>query len=108
MLLRPHIVVRLFLGTQMQGVLVQFQQHPQAWARVASIMVNPVPFCSQTITRTHRNVVRMQEHSTNPHAKVIALTVLYECIKYRWNTLPNDQRTGIQTFVVATHSSRTT
>ena len=40
------------------------------------------------------------ENSQNANGKALALNILYECVKFRWRSLPQEQRTGIQNFVV--------
>ena len=63
---------------QTQAVLVQFQQHPQAWTRVDTIL----------------------EKSQNNNTKMIALKILEDAVKFRWNVLPKQQREGIRSFIV--------
>ena len=59
-------------------VLMAFREHPDAWTRVDTIL----------------------ESSSNPQTKYIALQVLENLIKYRWRTLPAEQREGIRTYLV--------
>ncbi len=63
---------------QIQQLIHQFQQHPMAWTRVDTIM----------------------EKSQSQETKFIALNILLQCIKYRWNILPPPQREGIRSFLV--------
>jgi exportin-1 len=63
---------------QLQPILVQFQEHPQSWIRVDTIL----------------------EKSTNPQSKILALGILFNCVKFRWLSLPAEQRAGMQAFVV--------
>lgn len=58
---------------------MQFQQHPDSWKRVDSIL----------------------EQSTLTQTKFIALQILETLIKTMWKVLPVEQRQGIRTFVVA-------
>ncbi|KAF9050652.1 hypothetical protein BDZ89DRAFT_1057102 [Hymenopellis radicata] len=61
-----------------QNVLTQFQDHPEAWTRVPSIL----------------------ENSGFPQCKYIGLQILEKVINTRWKALPEDQRQGIRNFVV--------
>jgi len=61
-----------------QNVLSQFQEHPDAWMRVDTIL----------------------EYSRNYNTKFVALQILESVIKYRWKILPKDQREGIKTYIV--------
>lgn len=63
---------------QLQQLVVGFQNHPQSWMRVSTIL----------------------EKSTNPHTRMLALNVLENAIKVRWNVLPPQQREGIKTYMV--------
>lgn len=56
-----------------------FQQHPESWKRVDSIL----------------------EQSTLTQTKFIALQILEGLIKTMWKALPGDQRAGIRAFIVA-------
>jgi hypothetical protein len=38
--------------------------------------------------------------SQSPATQLIALTILEDTIKYRWNTLPDNQQEGIKKFTV--------
>ncbi|KIY72622.1 hypothetical protein CYLTODRAFT_367384 [Cylindrobasidium torrendii FP15055 ss-10] len=64
--------------TAAQAVLTQFQEHPDAWARVPLIL----------------------EASSIPQSKFIGLQILEKLITTRWKTLPDDQRQGIRNFIV--------
>lgn len=59
-------------------VLTAFREHPEAWTRVDAIL----------------------ESASNAQAKFIALQVLETLIKFRWKTLPPEQREGIRTYLV--------
>ena len=52
-----------------QNVLTQFQEHPDAWNRVDTIL----------------------EYSQNPHTKFFALQILDKVIRSRWAILPREQ-----------------
>ena len=64
---------------ELQPILVQFQEHPQAWTRVDAIL----------------------DKSQSPHCKMLGLNILDRTIKYRWGMLPQQQRVGIRQFIVA-------
>lgn len=66
-------------NSEIQAVLVQFQNHDQAWSRVDSVL----------------------EKSTNPQAKILALNVLENTVKYKWKKLPKDQKEGIKNYIVS-------
>ena len=55
-----------------------FKDHNDAWTRVDAIL----------------------ETSQSPETKYIALQVLESVIKFRWKTLPAEQREGIRTYLV--------
>lgn len=59
-------------------MLTQFQEHPEAWTRVDSIL----------------------EYSKNPNTKYYALGILEEVIKYKWKALPREQCDGIKNYIV--------
>eukprot|EP01114_Cavostelium_apophysatum_P018091 TRINITY_DN5522_c0_g1_i1.p1 TRINITY_DN5522_c0_g1~~TRINITY_DN5522_c0_g1_i1.p1 ORF type:complete len:1069 (+),score=345.41 TRINITY_DN5522_c0_g1_i1:320-3526(+) len=61
-----------------QKVLAQFQEHPDAWTRVAQIL----------------------EFSQNSNTKYFGLQILESVIKYRWKVLPKEQRDGIKQYIV--------
>ncbi|OBZ86573.1 Exportin-1 [Choanephora cucurbitarum] len=63
-----------------QDLLTEFQQDPNAWQLVDRIL----------------------EQSSSLQTKFIALGILEEFIKVRWNTLPVEQRLVIRDFVVKT------
>lgn len=65
---------------QAQELLRQFQDHPDAWQRVPTI-----------ITTSSRN-----------ESKYIALQILDKLISTRWKTIPPEQQQGIRNFVVQT------
>ncbi|KAH6575064.1 hypothetical protein BASA60_005186 [Batrachochytrium salamandrivorans] len=60
-------------------VLEQFQEHPDAWKRVDTIL----------------------ERSALSESKFIALQILEKLIKTMWKILPQAQRQGIKNFIVA-------
>jgi len=66
-------------NVELQQVLVQFQQHPQAWTRVDKIL----------------------DKSRSMQCKMLGLGILDRTIKFRWATLPSGQREGIRKFIVA-------
>ena len=55
-------------------MLAQFQEHPQAWTRVDTVL----------------------EYSQNQNTKFYALSILDKVIQYRWKTLPRQQCDGIK------------
>lgn len=59
-------------------LLSQFQDHPDSWKRADAIL----------------------SQSSNSHAKYIALSCLNTLIKYRWRTIPDNERIGIRNFIV--------
>jgi exportin-1 len=59
-------------------IISNFREHPNAWTRVDTIL----------------------ENSSNPQSKYIALQILENLIKYRWKSLPTEQREGIRTYLV--------
>ena len=59
-------------------LLTAFREHPDAWTRVDTIL----------------------ESSGSPQTKYLALQTLESVIKYRWKTLPPEQREGIKTYLV--------
>ncbi len=62
----------------MQVVLIEFQNHQDAWQRVPAIL----------------------EQSANPNTKIIALNILDACVKTRWRVLAADQREAIKMFLI--------
>jgi exportin-1 len=63
---------------QVQSVLIEFQNHQDAWQRVPAIL----------------------EQSANPNTKLIALNILDACVKTRWRVLAADQREAIKMFLI--------
>ncbi|KAJ3856299.1 CRM1 C terminal-domain-containing protein [Lentinula lateritia] len=61
-----------------QQVLTRFEENPDSWTKVPSIL----------------------ENSNFPQAKYIGLQILEKLITTRWKTLPEGQRQGIRNFVV--------
>lgn len=61
-----------------QKVLTEFQDHPDAWSRVDSIL----------------------EYSKNVNTKFYALGILESVIKYKWKALPREQCEGIKNYIV--------
>ncbi|KAF9962945.1 Karyopherin transporter [Mortierella alpina] len=61
-----------------QQILTQFQEHPDAWRRVDTIL----------------------ENSKVSNTKFLALTVLEKLVQTRWKMLPSDQCHGIRNFTV--------
>lgn len=61
-----------------QLVLNQFQEHPESWKRADQILSN----------------------SSNSQSKYIALSCLDKLIKYKWKTVPEQERVGIRNFIV--------
>jgi len=59
-------------------VLMAFREHADAWTRVDAIL----------------------ESQASANTKYIALQILEGLIKYRWKTLPVEQREGIRTYLV--------
>lgn len=59
-------------------LLSQFQEHPDSWKRADAIL----------------------SLSTNSQSKYIALSCLNSLIKYRWRTIPENERIGIRNFIV--------
>ena len=73
------VVAAFYQGDmRVQAILVSFQEHPLAWTRVDSIV----------------------ETSSNDNAKQLALCILENCVKFRWKTLPPEQREGIRNYTV--------
>ena len=75
-----YVCVRVSSCTQRvpaEKLLTAFQEHPESWTRVDSIL----------------------ETSRYQNTKYFALQVLESVIKYRWNALPSDQREGIKQYV---------
>ncbi|OIR57119.1 MAG: exportin 1 [Amphiamblys sp. WSBS2006] len=68
-----------------QKILAQFQAHPDAWQRADYIL----------------------ENSKSTNAKFVALQILEGLVQTRWNTLPQEQRTGIRGYVVTQIIRRT-
>ncbi|KAN0029408.1 hypothetical protein ACTA71_007535 [Dictyostelium dimigraforme] len=62
-----------------QIVLGKFQEHPDAWSKVDTIL----------------------ETSTLPQTKFIALVIMDSLIKYRWKSLPREQCEGIKNYIVS-------
>lgn len=60
-----------------ERLLLQFQEHPQAWQRVDVILTSA------------------QSQST----KYFALQILENVIRYKWGALPEEQRVGIRNFL---------
>lgn len=63
---------------QLQAILVPFEQHPQSWTRVDQIL----------------------ERSQNNFTKQLALNILNEMVKKRWNTVPQQPREAIRSYIV--------
>jgi len=61
-----------------QRVLTQFQEHPDSWLRVDTIL----------------------EYSKNSATKFYGLQILESVIKYRWKILPREQCDGIKNYIV--------
>lgn len=61
-----------------QKVLTQFQEHPDAWSRVDTIL----------------------EYSQNSNTKYFALQILDSVIRYKWGVLPREQCDGIKKYIV--------
>ncbi|PRP84096.1 exportin-1-like [Planoprotostelium fungivorum] len=61
-----------------QAVLAKFQEHPEAWTRVATIL----------------------ENSSRTETRYIALQILEAVVKYKWKILPKDQSESIKTYIV--------
>lgn len=61
-----------------QPFLVTFQDHPLAWTRVDSIL----------------------EQSKSQTTKLVALNILENTVKFKWNALPSGQKEGIKTYIV--------
>ncbi|KAG0208091.1 Karyopherin transporter [Mortierella sp. GBA30] len=81
--LLDRVVLAFFGGTGpdhalAQQVLTQFQEHPEAWRRVDTIL----------------------ENSKVSNTKFLALTVLEKLVQTRWKLLPPDQCHGIRNFTV--------
>eukprot|EP01119_Soliformovum_irregulare_P015808 TRINITY_DN4509_c0_g1_i3.p1 TRINITY_DN4509_c0_g1~~TRINITY_DN4509_c0_g1_i3.p1 ORF type:complete len:760 (-),score=233.57 TRINITY_DN4509_c0_g1_i3:964-3243(-) len=66
--------------TAVNAVLTQFQEHPDAWQKVDTIL----------------------EYSQLPQTKYIALQILESVIRYRWGILPREQCEGIKNYIVTT------
>ncbi|GAM19592.1 hypothetical protein SAMD00019534_027670, partial [Acytostelium subglobosum LB1] len=62
-----------------QKVLGQFQEHPDSWTKVDSIL----------------------EYSQSPETKFYALLILESLIKYKWKALPREQCEGIKNYIVS-------
>ncbi|KAE8240879.1 hypothetical protein A4X06_0g7758 [Tilletia controversa] len=78
-----RVVTVMFASTgaeqkQAQTVLAQFQEHPDAWQRVPTILST----------------------SDNSQTKYLSLQILDKLISTRWKTLPQDQQLGIRNFIV--------
>ncbi|KAG8900433.1 Karyopherin transporter [Tulasnella sp. 403] len=87
--LLDQVVTSFFTGSgpqqqAAQQILTQFQENPDAWQRVPTII----------------------ETSSNLQAKAssvfIALQILDKLISTRWKALPEDQRGGIRNFIIST------
>ncbi|WFD31477.1 Karyopherin transporter [Malassezia sp. CBS 17886] len=83
MALLDSIVVAMYTGAgqdqrMAQQALAQFQEHPDAWQRVPTIL----------------------QQSSNSQTKYLALQVLDRLIATRWKVLPVDQQQGIRNFIV--------
>lgn len=63
---------------QAQLALNKFQEHPDSWKRSDQILLN----------------------SKNSYSKYIALSCLDKLIKYKWKTVPEQERVGIRNFIV--------
>jgi len=61
-----------------QLVLNKFQEHPDSWTRVATIL----------------------ENSTRLETKYLALQILESVVKYKWKILPKEQAESIKTYIV--------
>jgi exportin-1 len=58
-------------------VLSAFKAHPEGWRRVDAIL----------------------EHCVTDHSRIIGAGVLEDAVKYRWQSLPPDQRESVRNFV---------
>mmetsp|Transcript_33911 Transcript_33911/g.66171 ORF Transcript_33911/g.66171 Transcript_33911/m.66171 type:complete len:1090 (+) Transcript_33911:310-3579(+) len=63
---------------QINAFMTQFQEHPQSWTRVDTIL----------------------EKTQCEQSKFFALATLEYCVKYRWKVLPQDQRELIKAYIV--------
>ena len=63
-----------------EAVLVAFQRHPAAWSRVSQIL----------------------EQAGALSCRLLALSILQDCVSQRWSVLPADEREGIKRYVVST------
>lgn len=63
---------------QLGALLTAFQNHPDAWTRVDSIL----------------------DRSSLPETRHLAATILSDTIRSRWKILPAEQRAGIKTYIV--------
>eukprot|EP00761_Pharyngomonas_kirbyi_P000242 gb/GECH01000242.1/.p1 GENE.gb/GECH01000242.1/~~gb/GECH01000242.1/.p1 ORF type:complete len:1056 (+),score=222.82 gb/GECH01000242.1/:1-3168(+) len=59
-------------------ILTEFQKHPDSWTRVDKIL----------------------EQSNLMQSKFLALQILEQLVRYRWNILPSDQAEGIKGYVI--------
>mmetsp|Transcript_2101 Transcript_2101/g.4795 ORF Transcript_2101/g.4795 Transcript_2101/m.4795 type:complete len:1086 (-) Transcript_2101:355-3612(-) len=64
---------------QINAFMTAFQEHPQAWTRVDTIL----------------------EQTSGDLSKFFALATLEHCVKYRWKVLPADQREAIKSYIVS-------
>ena len=79
-----RVVRTFFEGTgseqqKAQKIITQFQEHPDSWTKVDSIL----------------------EHSGSLQAKFIALQILEKLVQARWNALPREQCLGIRNYIVS-------
>eukprot|EP01117_Protostelium_nocturnum_P011324 TRINITY_DN4108_c0_g1_i1.p1 TRINITY_DN4108_c0_g1~~TRINITY_DN4108_c0_g1_i1.p1 ORF type:complete len:1068 (-),score=171.31 TRINITY_DN4108_c0_g1_i1:50-3253(-) len=61
-----------------QKILTEFQEHPESWTRVATIL----------------------EGSQQLQTRFLALQILENVVKYKWRILPRDQSENIKTYIV--------
>ena len=63
---------------QIGALITAFQNHPDAWTRVDSIL----------------------DRSASAETRMVATNILQATVKSKWKILPPDQRNGIKTYVV--------
>jgi len=68
----------VFPCSQIGALITAFQNHPDAWTRVDSIL----------------------DRSTSAETRMVATNILQATVKSKWKILPPDQRNGIKTYVV--------
>lgn len=82
---------------QMLDVVVQAMNDPQHHERKVA---NEIMVALQSHQDAWNKVCDILEQSANPSTRFFGLQILEDAVKYRWKTLPTEQREGIKVYIV--------